>query len=316
MRLLISVLIALPSICLGSAIAQNPMSVIATTPDLGDVVQTIGGDLVEVSMLVPGAVDPHNVLPKASMLIKLKRADALFSMGLGYEHAFLPALLEKVSREDFGRGSTDLSQGGTRHLVGSDFIGRPLDIPTKLDRGDGVDVHPLGSPHWNTNPKLMRKFAVGARDFLIKLLPDHQKQITSNWQEWDHRAGRLINHWDLWLAPIAGEHFVSYHRSWSYFADCFKIQSIGEIEPKPGMPPTTKHLAKLAREMNSAEVKLLLIEPWYSESKLGNLPRLTNIKTVKQASCSAGEGYLEWMSSLVADVAAAWEIPEPPQEYR
>ncbi len=289
----------------------DPLQIIATTPDLADVVRHIGGDAVEVQLLTPGAVDPHKVIPKASMLLKLKRADALVSMGLGFEHAFLPALLEKVGRDDFGRGASDVSQGGSRHLVGSEFIGQPLEVPTRLDRGAGVDVHPLGNPHWNTNPQLMRKFAAGARDFLSRLRPTSTDVFLENWKKWDVEIERLIEHWQAWLAPARGKPLVTYHRSWPYFSDAFGLVISGEVEPKPGMPPTTRHLAQLAQSMIELDVKLLLIEPWCSESKLGNLPKMTKVSVTKIASMSGKEGYFAWMGRLVRQAAFAWDLAEP-----
>lgn len=291
--------------------ANAPLQVIVTTPDLADIMQRIGGEQVEVQLLVPHGADPHKVMPRASMLLKLKRADALVSMGLGFEHAFLPALLEKVGRADFGRGDSNISQGGSAHLTGSDFIGTPLEIPAQLNRGAGVEVHPLGNPHWNTNPVLMRKFAVGARDFLIKQRPDAADIFQKNWQQWDDEAQRLIEHWQQWMLPAKGISMVTYHRSWSYFADAYGIKILGEIEPKPGMSPTTKHLASLAKEMQSQNTSLLLIEPWYPESKLGNLPRVTGAAIVKRASTSGADGYLQWMNDLISDVAAVWGLAEP-----
>ena len=287
------------------------VEIAVTTLGLSDIVQTIGGEHVKVIPLVPGAVDPHKVTPRASMLLKLSRADALASMGLGYEHAYLPALLEKVGRKDFGRGDGDVSQGGVNHFVASDFIGVALEIPVKLDRGTGVDVHPLGNSHWNTNPDLMRKVAVGLRDFLCLQQPQFKEDFFKNWEAWDKKAGELIAHWTKWLTPAKAQSIVTYHRSWSYFAQSFGLVLRGEVEPKPGMPPTTRHLIALSRTMTEHKVKVILMEPWYSEGKLGNLPSMTGAKVVKVASVSGNSGYLDWMHTVVSSVAGALDIPEP-----
>jgi zinc/manganese transport system substrate-binding protein len=293
------------------SVRPQVVEIAVTTLGLSDIVQTIGGEHVKVIPLVPGAVDPHKVTPRASMLLKLSRADALASMGLGYEHAYLPALLEKVGRKDFGRGDGDVSQGGVNHFVASDFIGVALEIPVKLDRGAGVDVHPLGNSHWNTNPHLMRKVAVGLRDFLCLQQPQFKEDFFKNWEAWDKKADKLIAHWTLWLASAHKQGIVTYHRSWSYFANCFGLVLRGEVEPKPGMPPTTSHLVELGKFMVEHNVKVILMEPWYSEGKLGNLPTLTGAKVVKVASLADDSGYLDWMQTVVASVAAALAIPEP-----
>lgn len=293
------------------SVRPQVVEIAVTTLGLSDIVETIGGEHVKVIPLVPGAVDPHKVTPRASMLLKLSRADALASMGLGYEHAYLPALLEKVGRKDLGRGDGDVSQGGVNHFVASDFIGVALEIPVKLDRGAGVDVHPLGNSHWNTNPHLMRKVAVGLRDFLCLQQPQFKEDFFKNWEAWDKKAGELIAHWTKWLTPAKAQSIVTYHRSWSYFAQSFGLVLRGEIEPKPGMPPTTRHLSALSRTMTEHKVKVILMEPWYSEGKLGNLPSMTGAKVVKVASVSGNSGYLDWMHTVVSSVAGALDIPEP-----
>lgn len=299
---------------MGLAVATpqaEPLQVVVTTSDLADLVGQLGGESIQVVPLVPGAVDPHSVMPKASMLIKLKRADALVSMGMGFEHAFLPALLEKSGRDDFGRGATDISQGGTRHLLASSFIGPPLEVPKKLDRSQGVDVHPLGNPHWNTDPILMQKVGAGVRDFLETLAPNDQAGIRSRWKKWDDQLSAHIQHWQAWLRPARGQAMVTYHRSWSYFARRFEVSLLGEVEPKPGMPPSTRHLAQLARTMKASGCKVLLMAPWYNEGKLGNLPKMIQFQIVKSASVSGREGYIAWMHSLVSQLAVAWGLPEP-----
>jgi zinc/manganese transport system substrate-binding protein len=268
------------------SVRPQVVEIAVTTLGLSDIVQTIGGEHVKVIPLVPGAVDPHKVTPRASMLLKLSRADALASMGLGYEHAYLPALLEKVGRKDFGRGDGDVSQGGVNHFVASDFIGVALEIPVKLDRGAGVD-------------------------FLCLQQPQFKEDFFKNWEAWDKKADELIAHWTKWLTPAKAQSIVTYHRSWSYFAQSFGLVLRGEIEPKPGMPPTTRHLIALSRTMTEHKVKVILMEPWYSEGKLGNLPTMTGAKVVKVASVSGNSGYLDWMHTVVSSVAGALDIPEP-----
>ncbi|MCH2111629.1 MAG: metal ABC transporter substrate-binding protein [Planctomycetes bacterium] len=273
------------------------LQIVTTTPDLTDLAEQLVGDTVGITQLIPTATDPHQVLPKASMLIKLQRAEALISMGLGYEHAFLPALLEKIDCE--------------RHFVASDFIGTPLEIPETLDRRLGADLHPQGNPHWNTSPRRMRLVAVGLRDFLIQLHPEAEQSIRQNWKAWDEELGQKILHWETWLQPAKKKPLVTYHRSWSYFAQDFGFDLLGEVEPKPGLAPSTRHLARLSRSMQENQVKLLLMEPWYSENKLGNLAKITGIQVVKKTSGAGSEGYIEWMNSLVDSLAMSLGLPEP-----
>lgn len=285
------------------------LKVLATTHDVASVVQAVGGDAVEVETLIPAGADPHKVLPRASMLLRLRRADAVFSMGFGYEHAFLPALLQKV-------GVRDLQLEGSRHFHGEKVAIIPLEVPSKLDRSLGVELHPFGNPHWNTDPARMRLYAAGVRDFLIRMAPENKGAISDNWARWDAEMDRLLTHWRAWLNPVQGKPLTSYHRSWVYFSQQFGFELAGEIESKPGIAPSARRLGELAKTFRNKGVQLLLMEPWYSETRLGDFVTASGVTLIKKNSMSSGEGYLVWMRGLVEAVAEVYGLPEPLLESR
>ena len=56
---------------------------------------------------------------------------------------------------------------------------------------------------------------------------------------------------------------MTYHRSWSYFAKAFGCEVIGNVEPKPGVPPPPKHIQSLTELMKAGKVRLLVVEPYF-----------------------------------------------------
>jgi ABC-type Zn uptake system ZnuABC Zn-binding protein ZnuA len=56
---------------------------------------------------------------------------------------------------------------------------------------------------------------------------------------------------------------VTDHNTWPYFARRFGISVIGFLEPKPGLPPTTKHLNALIETMRDQGVKVILANPYF-----------------------------------------------------
>lgn len=290
---------------LAFAAAQDPLRVVATVPDLADLVRTIGAGEVEVETLVPPGSDPHAILPKASLLLKLKRADGLACMGLDYEHAFLPALLEKA-------GNDSVRPGGAGWFCAADRI-TPLEVPVTLDRGQGADLHPRGNPHFNLDPVRGRAMAEGARDLLIRLRPERRDAFEARWRTWDEDAQARIAAWTKRLAPLRGRPLATYHRSWSYFADRFGLELVGEVEPKPGLAPTATHLLELQRTLRERKVRVLLMEPWYSERSLGRLLEGTEVRLVRSpTTCGLTrdtEHYLDFLGALVEQIAAAHDLP-------
>ena len=67
-------------------------------------------------------------------------------------------------------------------------------------------------------------------------------------------------------APLHGLNVVTYHKSWSYVAEWLKMQEVGYIEPKPGIPPTANHTAQLIALMRKSDVKLVIVESFYPSS--------------------------------------------------
>ena len=284
---------------------KQALEVVATIPDLADICVAIGGDAVRVKTLVPAGNDPHAVLPKASLLLQLQRSDILLLMGLDYEHAFLPPLLEKV------RNPRVLPDGEGYVNVSARI--RALEVPANLDRGAGADLHPRGNPHFNLDPERVRVAALAVRDALIAADPGRREQFSSAWQEWDRKLAKRLDLWEAYLKPLQGKPLVSYHRSWSYFADRFELELLGEVEPKPGLRPSPRHLAELATSMRDQQARVLLMEPWYPRSGVEKLLQITAAELVVCATtCGATRDtmhYIDWMDHLVEHVGRAYGRP-------
>jgi zinc/manganese transport system substrate-binding protein len=307
--ILFFVLLLSPALNTKLVAQQNPapldeVKVVATTVLLGHLVQTIGGDAVDVDVLVKAGHDPHRVLPKASMLLRLKNADALILMGLDYEHAFLPALLEK-SR------NANLQDGG----VGHENVGKrihALEVPKSLDRNKGADLHPRGNPHYDLDPENVRIMALAVRELLQKVDPGRTEQYQLRWTEWDKAAINEIAIWKAYLRPIAGHSMIAYHNSWPYFAAAFEFKMAGFIEPKPGLRPSPRHLAELEKTMQAAEVQVVLMESWVARSEVSGLVKRTGCKEIVAPLLGATkqkQSYLTSMQALIELVGVAHDLP-------
>jgi len=291
---------------------QDPLQVVTTIPDLEDLISVIGGDRVEVVQLVPAGADPHSVLPKASMLLKLAKSDLLVMMGLDYEHAFLPALLEKSRNQA-------IREGGAGHLDLGGLI-TPLEVPTSFNRSQGADLHPRGNPHYNLDPYNGRLMAAAIRDTLVRLDPDGADGYRARWQAWDQEAQRRIRLWAQLMAPLKGEKMVIYHRSWSYFVQRYGLEVVAEIEPKPGLAPSAQHLLEVKKTILEEHVRVVAMEPWYNERSIRSL--IGDEVTVAKLSTTSGSGardahYLDHIDHIVRTLRVAYGLPaEDPEIER
>src|SRR6185436_12045172 len=67
--------------------------------------------------------------------------------------------------------------------------------------------------------------------------------------------------WEAKLASLRAVPLVAYHNSWPYFARRFRLDFVGFIELKPGVPPSAAHLAGLVRTMRARGVRVVVREP-------------------------------------------------------
>lgn len=104
---------------------------------------------------------------------------------------------------------------------------------------------------------------------------------------------------------------MTYHRSWSYFLRRFGLETIGEIEPKPGIPPSPGHVVEVIEAMRAQRVKLILMEPYYSRQAPDRIARETGAVVVVAALSVGGQpeapDYFGLIDNLITRLAAAAE---------
>jgi zinc/manganese transport system substrate-binding protein len=227
----------------------QPIRVVTTTQDLADITRQIGKDLVSVESLAQGPENIHAVPIRPSFVPRLNRAAVLVVMGLDYEIAWLPALLEVASNPRIlpGRqGYIDCSAGVP-----------VVEAPRILDRSEG-DVHPKGNPHFHLDPVYGKIIARNIAEGLSRQLPQHQQLFQKNLKSYLAELDRWIARWQEMATSLKGLKFVEYHLEWSYFANRFGLQRVGTIELKPGIEPTPSHLVNLVERVQQEKVPFII----------------------------------------------------------
>ncbi len=239
------------------AAAARKVKVVTTLADFASLAETIGGERVETMSLAKGYQDPHFVEPKPSFVLKLHDADLLIVAGLELEIGYLPPLLDQSRNEAVrpnGKGYLDAS-------VGCDIMEKPTE---KVTRAMG-DVHPYGNPHYWLDPQNGRVIARAIAAKLEALDPAGAETYRKNLQAFEARLTEAEARWARAMAPYAGAKVVTYHRSWPNFAKAFKLDVVGYLEPKPGIPPTPQHKLEIINLMISQKVPIIVMEVYFDE---------------------------------------------------
>jgi zinc/manganese transport system substrate-binding protein len=75
-----------------------------------------------------------------------------------------------------------------------------------------------------------------------------------------------IKRWETKAAPLKGRNIVVHHDSWIYLTNWLGMKQIGALEPKPGVPPTSAHLAELISTAKSSNT-LAIVRAAYQDPK-------------------------------------------------
>lgn len=275
--------------------ASAKLNVITTTAALKSLVQEVAGDAVAVESIAKGTQDPHFVESKPSYMVKLRDADLVVAVGLDLEVGWLPLIVR-------GAKNPKIQPGQPGYLELGDLI-EPLGaIQGKVDRSQG-DVHPRGNPHYWLDPQRGKQMARGIAARLSGLdtenaglynarLGEFEKKIDAKTEEWKERVGKTK------IRTV-----VTYHKSFDYFFDRFGIRILDNIEPKPGIPPSAKHIVVLIEKMRKENVKCILNESYYETSGAERLRKGTDVKVMRVpvdvGAVKGVENYFQLIEKLI-----------------
>ena len=249
-----AVLIALFAVVLPAA-AQNKLNVVATTEDLAAIAREVGGDRVTVDSIARGFQDPHFVEAKPSFILKLQKADLLILVGRDLEIGWLPPLIQQSRNSKV--------QVGADGYLDASSQARVLEVPTgQITRAEG-DVHPLGNPHFWLDPDNGKVVGREIFEKFSRFRPNDRAYFEQRLNDFTNRLNDAEKRWTAMMAPYKGIKVVTYHRSYSNFADKFGLNIVGYVEPKPGIPPTPQHTLELINDMKKNNVKIVLVEPYF-----------------------------------------------------
>ena len=237
------------------------LRVVATLPELVDIVSRVGGDLVAVDGLARGTEDIHHIVMKPSFVTKLNRADALVYLGLTIEHGFLPGLLDVANNQKIRTDPDTSNCQGTGCIDCSEGV-RVLDKPDSVSRAHG-DIHPQGNPHYNLNPENGRLIAHNIAAGLSRIDPSHAADYQKNLKIYLSELEPKIAEWRKMTAPLKGVKAISYHKDVPYLGAFTGIDFVDTLELKPGVSPTPTHLAVLVKKMKEQAITLIVREQQY-----------------------------------------------------
>jgi ABC-type Zn uptake system ZnuABC Zn-binding protein ZnuA len=82
------------------------------------------------------------------------------------------------------------------------------------------------------------------------------------------------------MLPMQATPIVTYHKNWVYFIKLFGLEEAGTVEPKPGIPPSPKHVTGLITLMRQRNIGIILAANYFDEQKIRTVASRTDAEAV------------------------------------
>lgn len=276
---------------------SQKLRVVATTTIVGDVAANIGGDAIDLHVLLPIGTDPHGFDPTPQDIAIVADADLLIMNGAGLEH-FMDNLLQNAG-------------GDTTVVDASEGIQLIQHTETE-DQGNQVSK---GDPHTWMDPNNVIVWAENISSALSESDPENEAVYKSNAQKYIIKLKEL----DSWIQtqvsqiPEGDRKLVTDHAMFGYFAARYGFEQIGAVFPgfSTMAEPAAQEIAALEDAIKAYGVKAIFVGNTINPSLANQIARDTGIKVVPIYTGSLSEpggeagNYLDYMRYNVSAIATA-----------
>lgn len=310
-----------------------PVNVVTSLTTYAAIAREIVGTRGEVRSIAQGDENPHYVQPKPSFVPLLASADVFVTTGLDLE-LWVPTLLDKAA-------NPRVSEGGPGYVAAWAGVPL-LEIPTTFSRTQGdihvygnphIWTDPLNAVQIARNilaglvrvsPGNAEYFGARERDFeeriyralygeeLVRLLSgptladlDRQEKLWDFLATQQYQGAPLLTRLGGWLEqarPFRGTAVACYHKEWDYFSRAFKVTCFDYIEPKPGIPPTPRHVREIIAAMRQRQIRVLFSTNYYDHRQVREVARRTDaVPVIVPSNVGGAPGIVTYF-----DLVALW----------
>jgi zinc transport system substrate-binding protein len=275
-KIVILVLLLLaPLLCGCVSQGESPsgkVNVVTTIAPLSEFILAVGGDRVEVAVLVPPGAEPHTYEPTPSQMKDVATADLYVMNGAGIEF-----WMDKVLAVNKNMVVIDSSEGAV----------------ILQESADEID------PHIWTSLRNAARQVDNICSGLIQVDPEYSDYYARNRDEYLEKLKALDGELNQTFAARTGKTFIVYHPAWTYFARDYNLVQVPllEHEKEPG-PRYLASVIDLARENN---ITTIFVEPQYNPKSAEVIAR--EMKASIEVLDPLGQNYLENMRYAGSEIA-------------
>jgi zinc/manganese transport system substrate-binding protein len=236
-------------LCAAASPALAALNIFACEPEWGALASELGAGKVSVYVAASALQDVHRIEARPSLTAHARSANLVVCTGAELEVGWLP-LVQSQS------GNPAIRTGQPGYFEAADFVAL-IEKPASLDRSFG-DIHAAGNPHLHLDPRNVAEVAAALGERMAQLDPGeaaHYRERTKSFLErWRQATAR----WEREGAVLKSMGVVVHHKDLSYLLAWLGMREVGTLEPKPGLPPSSAHLAELLGKLRQAPAKAVV----------------------------------------------------------
>lgn len=306
-------------LCLGAISIWAKPTITVTIGPQSYFVKQIAQDTLEVNVMVPPNAEPHSYEPKPQQMKALEKSDIYFTIGLSEEDKWIekfkktyPNLnvvptdkgIEKIAMAKHSHHDHDKHEHHDH--ANHDHDDHDHDDHDKHDHDhdkhdhdhdkheaheDHGHHHPKLDPHIWVDPISAKVIAKNITNELVKKYPKNSDLYKANLKKFEEKCDKLDIFIKDTLKDVKSREFIVYHPSWGYYAKQYNLKQIPvEVE---GKEPKIKDLAELIDEAKEHHVKVIFVQPNFSQKSAKLVAEATNSKVVSINHLSA-----DWENEL------------------
>ncbi len=246
-RLLLAVLTLLPL-----SLWAEPLMVFVGVPPQKTFVEKVGGNHVQVRVMVGLGQNPHSYEPSPRQIADLSQAQLYVLSGADFEAAWVPkiqAMYPKLPILDPNVGISRLIMVAHEHEHEQHSTS---ENPHKKEL----------DPHVWTDPRLVIRISKAIQKRLALLDPAHAQEYADRYATFKAELSSLDEELRQRLAPVKGHSFLVFHPAWGYFAQAYGLHQVA-IEYE-GKSPGPKGLAALIDQARALDIHTIFVQPQFS----------------------------------------------------
>ncbi len=213
-------------------------------------VEAIGGDRVEVLVMVPPGASPHIYEVTPDQMIKLSRAKMYVKVGLPVE--FELAWMDKL-----------IAANESMHVVNCSEGIQVLE----MDENHHDHDHEQDHGHTGLDPHIwlsVRNAAIMVQNIcagLVRVDPANQDYYEENRDDYLEQLEKLNSEIEESLSDVENRRFIVFHPAWGYFARDYDLIQIA-VE-QDGKEPDIDYRIRLIEEAREHHIRVVFLSPQY-----------------------------------------------------